>query len=928
MAEPAYRFGPFVLSGVEGLALFDGTRLRLGGPALGLLHAFVEKRGTVIGNAELAQAAWPDRTQREDAALRMSVAALRRLLARYDSHQRYIANVPGRGYVFVGPVTALADTGSGPALHEPSYGDLPAPLGRLIGREQAISDVLAAVERQRFVSIIGTGGIGKTSLALAVGARVAEAGARPVMFVDFGSLGDAGPLALTLAASYGLQVPPSDPIGGLAAFLADRRDLIILDNCEHLVDGVVVLIEGLLRATRDVHVLATSREPLRGEGEWQYRAETLAFPSSGEDADIADLQAYPAVEMFLDRLGVLAGGEEPSDDDVRSAAGMVADLDGLPLAIEIAAAQVALVGARSPAALLDERFLAIQHSRRTAAPRQQTMEAVLDWSYALLSESEREVLARLSIFRGRFDDAGVLAIASDPSRSRGETLDLVANLAAKSLVEADISGDNVRYRLPVVTRVYARLKLDGLELVDEAQRRHAAYFRDLLVAATPSWTPETRRSWTAEYGPTIDDVRAALDWAYGPDGDAEIGVELSTAFIHLGYQLWLVQELHGRTVKALESYPFRLNPRPRLEVRLSLALGNLTQQLNGPSQLMQDMLARAFDIADQVGLPELQAGAITGAWAASYGSGDYPGAERFAMRLNMAATASNDPGGLSVAKRIMSQSQHQLGNQTRALRLADDLLGETVSSQPLHFTPFAMSHKVSMGIVKSRILWMQGKADEAHDLVLRTADSARDDMVFAVCHSHALGAIPVALWRGDNRYAAELITELVEHCRRHSITWWAMWAAHYAQVLKRRGFPEAASNPLMPTPAPAGAMVEETLGTFDPHFFSPVSLQRVELGIVGWCAPEFLRLEGLRQLQAGGDGERLFRRAMAIAADRGEWAWELRAAMSLGRLQAAQDKGDLALATVLGAYHRFTEGFETADLREARQLIAELGGAV
>jgi predicted ATPase len=320
----------------------------------------------------------------------------------------------------------------------------------------------------------------------------------------------------------------------VANALGSQRLLLVLDNCEHVIGAAAGVAEALVRTDAGLHVIATSREPLGAEGEIIYRVPPLDVPAAGTE-DIDDVLNYGAARLFVAR----ARAAQPHfrvDRSISAATTAICrHLDGIPLAIELAAARVATLGIEGVAARLDDRFRLLTSGRRTALPRHQTLRAALDWSYDLLPACESLILRRLSIFAGSFTLEATSTVAAGADITGSEVVDCVVNLVTKSLVVADVDGPEPRYRLLETTRAYALEKLTDTGERDEIARRHAEYYRHLLQRAAVESVTRPAAAWLAAYGPDVDNLRAALDWAFSPSGDPSVGVALTIASV----PLWL-----------------------------------------------------------------------------------------------------------------------------------------------------------------------------------------------------------------------------------------------------------------------------------------------------------------------------------------------------------------------------------------------------
>jgi predicted ATPase/DNA-binding winged helix-turn-helix (wHTH) protein len=482
------RFGPFELSIGERALRRDDRVLPLGDRALDILTYLADRPGTVIAKQELMDHVWSDVTV-EEGSLRVHVAAIRKTLGDGQFGNRYIANIKGRGYSFVGRVVPLAGgTESRNAKLFPQ-GRLPVRPIMMIGRETVVSEVSEKLRNERFVTLLGSGGIGKTTIALAVGRAAAEEFGGEVHFVDLESLTDPQHVAGAVATSLGLALTSKDPGLELVDLVRSRKRLIILDNCEHVIEAVALLAEQLYQGLEQIYLLTTSRELLKVRGEHCWRVLPLDFPPDGSEQTANAVLRYPAVQLLARRVAARAGSFVITDEEAPFVAEMCRKLDGIPLAIELAAGQVAALGLKNTIARLELLKLA----RRSAVARHQTLKATLDWSYNLLSDGERIVLRRIAPFVGQFTLEGARYVAGELGIGTGEIFDAIAGLVEKSLIATRIDETQAQYRLLDTTRAYALEKLEEHAEVDVVLRRHGEYVAGYLESQKSVQKPTSRR---------------------------------------------------------------------------------------------------------------------------------------------------------------------------------------------------------------------------------------------------------------------------------------------------------------------------------------------------------------------------------------------------------------------------------------------------
>ena len=956
-SEMPLAFGRFLLLPHRRELFADSQPVRLGGRAFDVLMALVDARGSVLSKDALMERAWPGRIV-EESALQSQISALR---AAFGADRDLIRTISGRGYQFTGEIHAVpvdadahadvtdarAAAPSVPLPGEYASTNLPAPLSELIGRDDVLAEIQNLVSAHRLVALTGSGGIGKTRLVVAASRAMLSHFAHGVWFADFSPLGDAAIVPAKVMTAVGLKLGSGQVSAQrVAQALADRQLLLVLDTCEHLIAAVAELAEAVLRACEGVRLLVTSREPLQVEGEWIYPVPPLCVPKEGIESE-DELLRSGAGKLFLQR----ARAANPRLVlDRRAVAGVVAicrRVDGIPLAIEMAAARTSMLRPDEIAARLDDRFQLLIGRRRTALPRHQTLRATLDWSYDLLTEAERVVLQRLAIFAGAFSlNAAGLVAAQLPEIAPWQVIECVSVLVSKSLVVAEAGEDSMRFRLLDTTRAYALEKLDESGDRERLLRRHAEYYMDLFDQAEAEWRTRTTAEWLREYEPEIDNLRSALDWAFSADGDASLGVALTTAALPLWLHLSLLEECRGRIQQALAA---KAELGPRREMKLNAALGSTlsyTRSVTDPE--VREAWARALELAEYLGDIDYQLRTLLGVWGSHICGGGRRLALELAERFRSLAADRSHPSDRMVGERMIAEVEYLAGNLVNArCHIERMLTGYSVSNRWSDIIRFQVDQPSRARAFLARTLWLLGFPDQAMPSAKRGVEDAQSiNHPLSLCYALALAACPVALLVGDVDEAEHYVAMLLGCSRRHALPLWEGWGYFYQGVLliKCGNFADGAR--LLHRGLSA-------LGTarFAVRFIAFLGDAVLALGRAGqiaeglaevdaavaqfgeteekWLITDLLRSKGELLVLQGGPAaaalaETLFLQALEGARRTGALSWELRAAMSLARLKRMQCCPNEALPMLQPVYDRFAEGFGSPDVIAARQLLGEL----
>ncbi|HZC96859.1 MAG TPA: winged helix-turn-helix domain-containing protein [Bradyrhizobium sp.] len=925
----------------------------MGDRALDLLIVLVEHAGEVVSNKVLMSHLWPN-ISADETSLRVHVAALRKALGEEQPGVRYVTNVHGRGYCFFAAIdddTVVVTTPA--AVVEPTVPDttyrLPPRLTRMIGRDETIGEIAEILDQHRFVTILGPGGVGKTTVAVSIGHAQVAAFEGAVCFFDLAPLNDPRLVPRTIASTLGLPSQSSDPTPGLIGFLRDKRMLLILDNCEHVVETAADLAERIFAQAPGVYILATSRESLRVEGEHIFRLAGLESPPEGVQTSAARALTFPAVQLFVERTSASAHRFELADADAATVADICRKLDGIALAIELAAGRVHVLGVQETASLLNKRFDLLWQGRRSAPSRQRTLRATLDWSYDLLPEVERCILRRLSVFAGFFTLEAVRSVAAGQGIDRSEVDAAIAGLVEKSLIAANIGRPTTRYRLLDTTRRYLLRKLAEQGEAEDTACNHAKYFRRQFERYDPDSRAETGR--IADYSLYVDDLRVALDWVFSGKGDRSIGIALVIAAVPIWFELSLIADAYERVSQALQAMDAESIADPRTEMRLLSAYGSLwlnspaARKEGGPN--LRQIWSRAGSLAKRLGDADHQLRALYGQFIDRVAACAYREGLSLAERFSAVAAASDAPSEQLMGERMTALMLHILGDQKTAFaKFFRVLTNYMPPDRRWTSIRFQYDQKVLLLAHCARAALLRGFCDQAFALADRAVEEAesvghKNSILMAITQS----ACPIAFLTGDLPKAERYIERVRDLAVGSFRDPWGPWEqALYAMLLIGRGEMTEALGTLrhaidaavvgfvfhheMFVLYAAGAMAR--LGDCTGAIAAIDEVLARSLQSEGlWIYPELLRTKGELLLQKKADDDRsraeaCFSEALRLAVEQGALLWELRAAHSLARLNIVRGEKEDALSRLTSVYNRFTEGFETADLIAVRATLQSL----
>ena len=927
--EIRWYFGPFVVWEAQRRLERSGEVLRLGARSFDLLLQLIKRAGELVSKDELLSAVWAGVVV-EEASVRVHMSTLRKALgepAESDDCKEWISNIPLRGYRFNARVrreAANLSLEAVPPKPARAFNPLPVWLTELVGREADVARALTSLATHRLVTIVGAGGIGKTRLAIHAAESHQRAFSAQVAFIDLSPLISEDHVLGTLARSVGVPADLPDIVGSIIQCLTGRDVLLLIDNCEHVVESLALPISSLLSALPGLRILTTSREALRMTGEYILRLPALAIPDV-EQITLEQALQWPSIELLVERAK--AAGAGSFDESHGSLLAKISrQVDGIPLAIELVAARLGVQPLADLARRLDDHMRLYTFSR-TALARHRTLAAALDWSIALLSETELRLFRRLSVFRGRFDVESAISVSAGQMDTEA-AFDALISLVNKSLIFFDSNDSVAPYRLLDTTRGYAAALLSQGDERPALLRHHAALMRDLMKDASAELSDLTEQAWGDRYAHRLDDLRFALEVCLTEQPDAKMAAALLTASAPLWFQLAHVVEYRERVRAALELVGRSPMSDTETATWLNTALVSAMLHTGRSTPELDAAADRALAGALEVNVPMLELQARWGRCTNDMFRGEYAAALDQANALMTAAQSWSDPAALNLAHRVMAMANH-LSGHFEASRLHSEAsvrIGGGLGHARANMV--GVNAVVAAKAMLCRTLWIQGETTralkEACDTVALAQTAGKSVSLCAALY----GACSVALWAGEGELAERWIHLMLDEAQRKGLVGWLRHAECFFQGLQlsvaqdRELYIRGVSAQLATYDAPH----REMLATFCVDWVDGQMIARASRGESPWIACEILRATAWRAEQHANNGEAeiLYLQAIEEARRQGAIAWELRSALGLATLWAAMGKPEQAAKLLDHTCARTASDSKNSALAQARRLSAQL----
>lgn len=918
MSRHYFTFGPFTLNPSKRLLERDGKAVKISGRALDLLTALIAQPGDFLSNEDLMRLVWGP-TAVDEGSVRVHMSGLRKALGESQSHARCIVNVSGKGYSFVGDFERHDVAVDTPPLIPVKKQALPAPVAKVFGRDsfcELISDELPA---SRFITIVGPGGVGKTTVALSVANAVQERYRDGVLYVDLSATSSSEQVPAAIMSALGAGAYADNPMSDIQYELSRMNLLLVLDSCEHVIDAAASVSEGILRTAPEVHLLATSREPLNAEGEWVRRLQPLPGPVSDIEVVANVAISYPAIEMFVARAIANDPSFGISDENAPTIAELCRRLDGLPLAIEFAASRIEEFGLEGVAERLGDRFALLSKGRRTALPRHRTLRQTLDWSYELLSENEAKGVRILSLFLAPFsviDAASVMNIADTV-----EAEQLLGGLASKSMLSVVREPAGTGYRLLDMTREYGRLKLSEVGEAEGCFLSHAKHCLELLKLAEKEWDNGLSPSWLWRFGRRVWDVRQAIDWALSSADHVGLGIELTAHSAVLFTSLGMVDQHRSELERAISANAKRGDRDPIMDARMFSSLGNVLYQVQGnlKDEAVREAFQNAVAASRRAGDKSFEVRSLSGLSASYIIRGRHPDALALEDELIAAGGVADH-----AVQRTLAHSTFFEGLMSRAKVHIENALGTSFEAHDIRKTGAQFDHRmVTLRSTLAAYLFLSGRPEAGMSVVKECVDDISSlNHPISLCHMICGSGFPISFALGGPDMARPFLDLLARTAQLHSIGTWKLWAVCYDALMvpRERRVGTQREAVLHEMSGQVWGTLVEFMSILGEDYVEPAFVDAALATPSKWCRPELIRVRAALDLRAGGradEAEKAFREAVEMSKAGEMITWELRSATSLAELLIRVGKKDEGLTLLTSVMDKVTDGFDGRDFKRA-----------
>ncbi|RUM07638.1 ATP-binding protein [Rhizobium chutanense] len=930
-------FGPFNLHGEQRRLFCGAEEVQLGGRAMEMLVTLARKKGELVHKEDLYNAAWPGIFVHE-ANLKVTIASLRRALREYSPAQDYIRTFVGRGYWLSDQVNA-GDVPGIAALPAAANTRFPE-LARVIGRDAEIARLRDSITVNRLTTVAGPGGIGKTTVAVATAQLLDDEEGDLVTFIDLARVTGEEFVIPSVAAALGISSGNQDRLEAISSILARRKTLLLLDTCEHVLNAVAHLCDVIVANTGDVRILATSRQVLRARQEEVLWLSPLDVPPPASTYTAKQVLRYSAPQLLVERASE-NGKYTMKDGDASAVAEICRRLDGSPLAIELISSRLSSRNAPDVLQELDDRFTALVGHDQEGPPRQQTLLATLEWSYALLTRNEAAVLRAISIFVTPFDMDAVVSVVAHCRLDPTAVFDAVAGLRAKSMLSVEQISGGMCYRLLDSTRAFAG---NLLEISGELTAVSAAYARlvlDIFSRANADQAMLPARQWHAAYANRADDLRKAVNWALFLRGDPLLGMQLVASGVPLWHELSLSDEARRNCEQALAEFD-RIGCNDRaLKLKLIVGLAAVSSYISADGEKAIEIFSAAIQLSREVADTNAECKALGALARYQILPGQQTVARKTLRALKRVATRSNNRRALWEHEHLLTELDIIRCEYPSAIARLKKLRRELQSAADGVGSRFDLDPKLRAENTLGGLQWLgstrPGTGLKRIKAASKAASETNHGWTTIFCYTR--GALFVLCECQEFALAKHYAEQLKQVIYRHGMPAWIPLANCFSEVLDamtglrrdpdglmaafdelRNGLPQIGRHlyyaQLIRALYAIGHM-DEARRILDYLF---------EAGFQRSMVPELLRLRAVGERAAGRCEQALssLRQSLQAAEENGAWGWRIRCATDLAALLRDQLRLDDAKSVLEPVYGQFLDGFDTPDLQRARNLLTQL----
>jgi predicted ATPase/DNA-binding winged helix-turn-helix (wHTH) protein len=936
-SDDVVEFGPFRLH-KEHRRLFCGAgEVHLGGRAMEMLVTLARKKGDVVHKEALYNAAWPGLFVHE-ANLKVTIASLRRTLREYSPGEDYIRTLVGRGYWLSDQVIAEAFQ---PIADLPVTANTQFPeLGPVVGRDAEIATLRDKIATNRLTTIVGPGGVGKTTLAVATMQLVEDEEGGSITFIDLARAAGEEFVIPAVATALGISAGGQDRLGAISSILTRRKTLLLLDTCEHVLNTVAHFCDVILANTRDVRILATSRQDLRVKREEVFRLAPLQVPPSGRNYTAEQVLRYSAPQLLVE-LASGKGKYTIEDGEAAAVAEICRRLDGMPLAIEFVSSRLASRGAPEVLKELDDRFTTLVGRNPDGPRRQHTLLATLEWSYALLTKNEAAVLRAISIFMGAFDMNAVVSVVAKHGLDPTAVFDAVAGLRAKSMLSVEQLAGEMRYRLLDSTRAFAGNLRETSGEMPAVSEGHARLMLEIFTRANADQSRPSARQWYAIYANHLDDLRRAIGWALFRHGDTLLGMQLVASGIPLWHELSLSEEARRNCEQALFEFNRTRCDDAALKLKLLVGLAAVSSYISADAEKAIGTFEAAIQLSRQIGDTNAECRALGALARYRLLPGQQSAAQSTLEDLKRVATQANNRSALWEYEQLFAEIEIIRCEYPAAIARMEKLRQELASVPESATSRFDIDPRIRTETILGALNWLGSRSPGTGLNRIRAsakeAIEARHGWTLIYCYTH--GVLFVLSECAEFDLGKHYAGQLKDTIYRHGMPAWIPVANCYAEALEVLSGSSRNPDGLM------SAFDELRTGVrqIGRHVYYALLIKALysigqaaeavrildylfEIGPQRSVVPELLRLRAVneRLLGRGEEAVSTLRRSLRAAEENGAWAWRLRSATDLAFLLKEQLRTDEAKSVLEPLYGEFKDGFDTPDLQRARNLLVEL----